>query len=97
MSNCSFIKFTDQTVGSVNELITDLDLVRICGWTIDNEESEFNHRCVAAPIYDYRGDIIVAISASGPTPAFTEDKIEPAAHYVMQQPLEISKRTGYVE
>ena len=68
MAECSFIKFTEKTLGSVDELIADLDLVRRRGWAIDDEESEKGHRCIGAPIYDYRGDIIAALSASGPVP-----------------------------
>lgn len=97
MANCSFIKFTENTISSIDELITDLDLVRKRGWGIDNEESEIGHRCVAAPIYDYRGDIIAAISASGPTSIFTEDRIESVASYMKEQAMEISKSMGYVE
>ena len=96
MKNCSFIKFTNKTIGSVDELITELDKVRICGWAIDDEESEVGHRCIGAPIYDYRGDIIAAISASGSTNVFTKDRIEPVSKYVMEQALGISKSMGYI-
>ena len=97
MSNCSFTRFTENTIGSVDELIADLDLVRKRGWAIDNEESEIGHRCVGAPIYDYRGDIIAAISASGPTSVLTEDRIESVTAYLKEQAMEISKSMGYVE
>ena len=39
--------------------------VRKQGWAMDDEEYEIGHRCIGAPIYDYRGEIIAAISASG--------------------------------
>lgn len=97
MVNCSFIKFTKKTLGSVDELIADLDKVRSRGWAIDDEEAEIGHRCIGAPIYDYRGDIIAAISASGPTSILTVDRIEPVAQYVRKQALEISKSMGYIE
>ena len=71
-----------KTLGSVDELIADLDKVRSRGWAIDDEEAEIGHRCIGAPIYDYRGDIIAAISASGPTSILTVDRIEPVAQYV---------------
>lgn len=96
MSNCSFIKFTDKTISSIDELIADLDLVRKRGWGIDDEESEVGHRCVGSPIYDYRGDIIAAISASGPTSIFTADRIDHVAGYLKEQAMEISKSMGYI-
>lgn len=96
MANCSFIKFTKKTLGSIDELIADLELVRRRGWAIDDEEAEMGHRCIGAPIYDYRGDIIAAISASGPTASLTRDRIQPVAEYVRRQALEISRSMGYV-
>lgn len=95
MKDCSFIKFTEKTIGSVDELIADLDLVRHRGWSIDDEESEKGHRCIGAPIYDYRGDIIAAISASGPISILTEDRIQQVAEYVKKQALKISSSMGY--
>lgn len=97
MANCSFIKFTKKTLGSVDELIADLDKVRSRGWAIDDEEAEVGHRCIGAPIYDYRGDIIAAISASGPTTILTEKRIKPVAEYVRKQALEISRSMGYID
>ena len=95
MSNCRFVRFTDKTLSSMDELIADLDTVRRRGWAIDDEESEIGHRCLGAPIYDYRGDIIAAISASGPTSVFTEDRIESVASYLTAQAMEISRTMGY--
>lgn len=97
MVNCSFMRFTKKTLGSVDELLADLDKVRSRGWAIDDEEAEIGHRCIGAPIYDYRGDIIAAISASGPTSILTEDRIESVAQYVRKQALEISKSMGYID
>lgn len=95
MANCSFIKFTRKTIGSIDELLKDLEMVRSRGWAFDDEESEVGHRCIGAPIYDYRGDIIAAISASGPTSLLTKDRVEPVAEYVKVQALEISRSLGY--
>ena len=95
MSNCRFVRFTDKTLSSMDELIADLDTVRRRGWALDDEESEIGHRCLGAPIYDYRGDIIAAISASGPTSVFTEDRIESVASYLTEQAMEISRTMGY--
>ena len=97
MANCSFMRFTKKTLGSVDELLADLDKVRSRGWAIDDEEAEIGHRCIGAPIYDYRGDIIAAISASGPTSILTEDRIESVAQYVRKQALEMSKSLGYID
>lgn len=95
MANCKFEKFTDKTITSMDELIADIDKVRKRGWGIDDEESEVGHRCLGVPIYDYRGDIIAAISASGPTNIFTRDRIEHVASYLKEQAMELSESMGY--
>lgn len=97
MANCSFIKFTPNTIGSIEELHDEMSIVRKQGWAMDNEEYERGHRCIGAPIYDYRGDIIAAISASGDKHVLTDDRIESVAEYVKATALEISKGMGYVE
>lgn len=48
--------------------------VRKQGWAMDDEEYEIGHRCIGAPIYDYRGEIIAAISASGDKHILTDDQ-----------------------
>lgn len=95
MSNARFEKLTDKTIDSIEALISDLDIVRKRGWAIDEEESKLGHRCLGVPIYDYRGDIIAAISASGPTNIFAKDRIEPVAEYMLQQAKELSRNLGY--
>jgi DNA-binding IclR family transcriptional regulator len=97
MKNCSFIKFTSATISSMDELHHELTLVRSRGWAIDNEEYETGHRCIGAPIYDYRGDIIAAISASESTRVLTESRIQEVGEFVKQIALEISKNMGYME
>ena len=93
MKDCSFIKFTPNTISNIEEL----HKVRKQGWAMDDEEYEIGHRCIGAPIYDYRGEIIAAISASGDKHMLTDDRIEPVAEYVTKVALEISRGLGYIE
>ena len=71
--------------------------VRKQGWAMDNEEFEKGHRCIGAPIFDYKGDIIAAVSASGDKRVLTDDRIEEVAEAVMKAASRISHRMGYVE
>lgn len=95
MKDCSFIRFTPNTIGSIDELRKELLKVRKQGWAMDDQELEIGHRCISAPIYDYRGDIIAAISASGDVRVLTDDRIEDTAEYVRQAALELSRSMGY--
>ena len=97
MKDCSFIKFTPNTISNIEELQKEMLKVRKQGWAMDDEEYEIGHRCIGAPIYDYRGEIIAAISASGDKHILTDDRIEPVAEYVTKVALEISRGLGYVE
>lgn len=97
MKNCSFIKFTPNTISNMEELHEEMAKVRRQGWAMDDQEFEIGHRCIGAPIYDYRGDIIASISASGDVRVLTDDRIEDTASYVKQVALELSRSMGYVE
>ncbi|MGF6376322.1 IclR family KDG regulon transcriptional repressor [Clostridiales Family XIII bacterium PM5-7] len=97
MKDCGFIKFTPNTISSLDQLHQEIAKVRKQAWAMDDEEYEIGHRCIGAPIYDYRGDIIAAISASGDKHVLTDDRIEEVAEYVKMTALEISKDMGYVE
>lgn len=95
MKDCSFIKFTPATISGIEELHQELIKVRRQGWAIDDEEYEPGHRCIGAPIYDYRGDIIAAISVSGDKHVLTDERIEEVAEYMVKNAMEISVKLGY--
>lgn len=97
MKDCSFIKFTPKTISGLDALHRELAKVRRNGWAMDDGEFEKNHRCIGAPVYDYRGDIIAAVSASGDKHVIPDDRIEEISEYVMKTASEISKAMGYIE
>ncbi|MEG0663181.1 MAG: IclR family transcriptional regulator C-terminal domain-containing protein, partial [Anaerovoracaceae bacterium] len=97
MKGCSFISYTENTITDMEALNKEIVSVRERGWGMDDEEFELGNRCIGAPIYDYRGDIIAAISASGTTRVLTKERIEEVSAYVMNIAKEISKEMGYSE
>lgn len=64
LSGVQFMPFTQNTHRSVESFIADIALSRERGWTQDREEEEIGIQCVGAPVYDYRGHVIAAISVS---------------------------------
>ena len=96
MKDCSFIRFTKNTISSIEALHKEMTKVRKLGWAMDNEEFEIGHRCIGAPIYDYKGDIIAAVSASGPTNLLRNERIETVAGKVKEVAMELSRSMGYV-
>ncbi|MEG0227726.1 MAG: IclR family transcriptional regulator [Lachnospiraceae bacterium] len=93
--HCSFNKFTKNTITNFSDFKRYLKIVRNQGWAMDNEEFQLGHKCVGAPIYDYRGDAVAAISASGPSVLLSDDKLELVIHHVKEAAAQISKRMGY--
>ena len=72
----------------------------VCAFVIlkdnmDDEESETGHRCIGAPIYDYRGDIIASISASGPTALLTRERIPQVVEYLRDAAAQLSRDMYY--
>ncbi|MDR1540364.1 MAG: IclR family transcriptional regulator [Clostridiales bacterium] len=96
MENCAFAQFTPYTLTSLNALKANLKTVRTQGWAIDNLEFSLENRCVGAPIFDYRGEIVAAVSASGPPAVFTSDRIPHVAEYVKAKASAISRSLGYM-
>jgi DNA-binding IclR family transcriptional regulator len=64
------------------------------GYSIDKMENKANTFCVAAPIYDYRGKVIAAISSSWKG---EPDRIEEVSLSVLQASNKISHRMGYIK
>lgn len=95
MKDCSFIKFTPNTIDSMDMLQRDLIKVRERGWAVDNEEYEKGHRCVGAPVYDYKGDIVAAVSTCGDVHILTDERMEETAAYIKKVAGEISRKLGY--
>ncbi len=56
---------TSNTLRSADELRRELAEVRLRGFAVDDCEHEPGVYCVAAPIFDYAGNVIAGISISG--------------------------------
>jgi DNA-binding IclR family transcriptional regulator len=87
-------KRTENTLTSIEALLDELRAAREWGFTMDREENEDGVRCVAAPIEDYRGEPIAAVSVSGYAAAFDGDELEYKGAHVVRAAQEISRRLG---
>jgi IclR family KDG regulon transcriptional repressor len=91
-----FTKYTDQTLLSKTALTAALQVVGRQGWAVDNEEHETGIRCLAAPVYDYIGGTIAAISVSGEKRVIRAECDPEIAAEVLATARAISRRMGYV-
>lgn len=88
-------KRTNNTLSSPEELWNQIQLGNLNGYTIDNEENEPNIFCVGAPIFDYRGKVVAAISTSGNLPDPKNNSETLRAEVIRSCAEEISSRLGY--
>lgn len=86
---------TKNTLQSESELQAEIMRVRKQGFGEDNEECEIGVRCVAAPVRDYSGKVVAAISTSGPTHRLTGDKLKLVRTELPVTAQGISQRLGY--
>lgn len=81
---------TPRTITSTEQLKLHLEQIRSRGYAVDDEEHEYGVRCLAAPVYNERGEGIASIGISGPTVRVTLDKVPKLANIVLEASEELS-------
>src|SRR5580700_1258416 len=69
---------TPRTLTSPVAIMRELTAVPERGWAIDREEGNIGVSCVAAPIFGPLGDVVAALSVTGPSQLVRADRIGPA-------------------
>jgi DNA-binding IclR family transcriptional regulator len=89
-------RFTPKTLTDRDELKKHLRLIADQGFAMDDEEMDVGVKCVGAPIRDYTRRIIGAVSISGPSMRFSDERIEKELiPLVVKAGEEISHKLGY--
>jgi len=88
---------TPRSITDTEELRRQLGAVREKGWAYSDEEFAEGVRAVAAPIFNYSGRVIGAISIVGPTLRMTDDAIASYSEVVKNEGKEISRELGFQE
>jgi DNA-binding IclR family transcriptional regulator len=86
---------TPNTIISPEALLRNLEEIRVCGYAVDNVENEVGVRCIGAPLFDYAGRVVGAISVSGPTSRVTPEDVAALGPMVKETAWLISRRMGY--
>ncbi|QGQ95580.1 IclR family transcriptional regulator [Paenibacillus psychroresistens] len=92
MEKCTFQKFTENTIGSLEQFLEELKQVRQVGYATDKEERALGVHCVGAPVRNKQGDVIAAISISGY--GVTDDKLNEISMIVKSSAAQLSRRNG---
>jgi IclR family acetate operon transcriptional repressor len=87
-------RLTVKTITSPAALRADLEKVRASGYAVDDEEHAIGLRCLAAPIFDETGDVVGAVSASGPMARIGDERIPQLGALVLETARAISADMG---
>jgi DNA-binding IclR family transcriptional regulator len=88
-------KLTPHTLTSRARLEKNLAEALELGYAVTLEELEAGLHAMAAPIRGHHGEVVAALSASGPAYRFTEERIRELAPVLLKGAEEISRRMGY--
>jgi DNA-binding IclR family transcriptional regulator len=88
-------RYTPSTITSRSKLLSELDTIRERGWASTSEELEIGLNAIAAPIRGSSGDVIAAVSVSGPAYRLTVESFPEIAGKLCVGAAEISSRVGY--
>jgi DNA-binding IclR family transcriptional regulator len=96
LPNKELKRYTPNTITDRDVLKKQLKTIAERGYAVDNEELDIGVRCVSAPIRDYTRRIIGAVSISGPSMRFPDDRIDNVLiPLVLKAGEEISTKLGF--
>ena len=87
--------YTPRTIVTQAAFVAHLERVRTLGYAIDDEETEFGMRCVAAPVRNYTGSVVATIGISGPTTRIALERIQQQVEPVLAAASELSTALGW--
>lgn len=92
------VPHTPHTITSKEALKNELRKVRAQGFATNNEELSLGLRSTAAPIRDYRGEVIAAVNIAVPSIRISQKQLETVlAKKVVETARQISLSLGYKE
>lgn len=94
LQKLKFHRYTDQTITNIDDLRIELKKIRAQGYSFDLEEHEVGVKCAAAPIFNFKGSVIGAISIAGPTSRIDDMLLFDLAVEIKDTAQLISRRLG---
>jgi DNA-binding IclR family transcriptional regulator len=95
ISKIEFEIFTPYTIKNAEELGVELEKIRKQGYAMSEQEYHDGIRGVAAPVYDHLGNVVAAVSITGPVYRFSEERIKSELlPLVLEAAAEMSRRLG---
>jgi DNA-binding IclR family transcriptional regulator len=97
VEHVEFARLTRRTLTTPSALRTELERIRRRGYAVDDEEAEEGLRCIGAPIRDYTGNVVAALSIAGPVFRIQKGKVAVYARAVTQAADNLSADLGYIK
>ncbi|NYF26269.1 IclR family transcriptional regulator [Sporosarcina sp. JAI121] len=96
MESVELKPFAMGTITDKDHLIETIGQAKKDGYTISNSELENHTSAIAAPIFDYKGDVIAGISIAGMEANYQDENIPTFAAKAIEAAKEISQCLGYL-
>jgi IclR family transcriptional regulator, acetate operon repressor len=88
-------RITAKTITSPLTLDGQLERIKRDGFSVDDEEYRLGLRCVAAPVYDSRNEVVCAISVSGTPARLPDERVPMIGRIIAQAAAEFSRAMGH--
>lgn len=94
MEDVTFIPRTPNTIVDLSVLKEELERVRRQGYAYEDEESFLGICCLAAPVKNYKGRVLAAVSATIPKQRMDTSRLEETAEEIKRCGEKISNQIG---
>jgi DNA-binding IclR family transcriptional regulator len=89
-------QYTEQTVTAARQQRKDFELIVHDGYATSYEEFEIGLNAAAVAVYDHEGNVVAALSASGPTYRFTRERVREAVGFMRDASADLSAQLGFL-
>ena len=86
---------TTHTIAQPAQFLAAVEASRTDGFAIDDQESAYQHRHVACPIFDHNGNVVAALSGGGTLADFQWGELPALIQALSHGSLRISRELGY--
>jgi len=88
--------YTPLTLTDPEKILDEIRSVRRQSYAIDRQEHEPGVFCIAAPVHDYRGQVIAAVSTAGSRQDFLDHPDHEMIRWLLETAAAISHRLGFI-
>lgn len=85
-------KFTEYTITDPEKIYEQLKSIKKLGYSEDHMEHEYGIQCVGVPVFNINGKLIGALSTTGPSLRFTDEKMQEFVAALRKKAAEIRDR-----